>query len=242
MLNLTKKKIAVIGLGYVGLPIAVSFAKYFNVVGFDKNIKRINELIGGNDRTQELTHEELKNIKSIKFSSKQESIKDCDVYIITVPTPINKNKLPDLSFLKKATKLVGSCLSKNNIIIFESTVYPGTTEEVCVPILEKNSGFKLNKEFFVSYSPERINPGDKNHKISDIIKVVSASNQKTLVLVKNLYSKIVKAGIYCAENIKTAEVAKIIENIQRDVNIALINEFSIIFKKLNINTYKVLEA
>ena len=137
MLNLTKKKIAVIGLGYVGLPIAVSFAKYFNVVGFDKNIKRINELIGGNDRTQELTHEELKNIKSIKFSSKQESIKDCDVYIITVPTPINKNKLTDLSFLKKATKLVGSCLSKNNIIIFESTVYPGTTEEVCFQFLKK---------------------------------------------------------------------------------------------------------
>mgnify|MGYP001206897160 CR=1 FL=1 len=234
--------IAVIGLGYVGLPLAIEFSKKFQTVGYDIDEIRVKELINDFDRTNEVESEELKNNKSIVFTSNVEKIQNCNIYIVTAPTPINKNKTPDLNPLIRATETVGSLLKKDDIVIYESTVYPGATEEVCVPVLEEVSGLKFNQEFFCGYSPERINPGDKEHNLTNIVKVTSGSTDETLVKVDELYKHIVEAGTYKAPSIKVAEAAKIIENTQRDINIALINELAVIFNKLNIDTQSVLEA
>tara|TARA_B100000965_G_C19586744_1_gene756100 strand:+ start:59 stop:1330 length:1272 start_codon:yes stop_codon:yes gene_type:complete len=236
------KHIAVIGLGYVGLPLAVEFGKYYQTLGFDIDEKRIEEIKTGLDRTKELSFKELKKPNKISFTCDANELKNANIYIVTVPTPINKNKSPDLRPLKKASKLVGKHIKLGDIVIYESTVYPGATEEICVPILEKNSNLKFNSDFFVGYSPERINPGDKKHKLRDIIKVTSGSNKKTAQEINNLYSKIIKAGTFLASSIKVAEAAKVIENTQRDLNIGLINELSIIFNILGIDTNEVLKA
>jgi len=234
--------IAVIGLGYVGLPLAIEFSKKYQVVGYDLNIARIEELNKGYDRTREVSSEELVNAKNLQISSLKESIVDANVYIITVPTPVDKNNTPDLNPLKNSSKMIGTFLKKNDIVIYESTVYPGATEETCVPILEMQSGLKYNKDFFCGYSPERVNPGDKNNKLTSIKKITSGSNEKTAEFVKNLYKKIIIAGVFPASSIAVAEAAKVIENTQRDVNIALINELALIFNKMNIDTKEVLEA
>ena len=236
------KKICVVGLGYVGLPLAVEFGKYYETLGYDIDESRIKELKEYEDRTMEVSSEEIQQSTSLKLTSKKETLSKYNVYIITVPTPINKNKEPDLSFIKDSTSTVGSFLSVGDIVIYESTVFPGLTEEICVPILEEVSGLKFNLDFFCGYSPERINPGDKNHKLSSIVKLTSGSNPQTAELVDNLYKKIIKAGTYKAESIKVAEAAKVIENTQRDLNIALINELSQIFNRLNIDTEAVLKA
>ena len=236
------KKICVVGLGYVGLPLAVEFGKYYETLGYDIDESRIKELKDYEDRTMEVSSEEIQQSTSLKLTSKKEALSKCNVYIITVPTPINKNKEPDLSFIKDSTSTVGSFLSIGDIVIYESTVFPGLTEEICVPILEEVSGLKFNLDFFCGYSPERINPGDKNHKLSSIVKLTSGSNPQTAELVDNLYKKIIKAGTYKAESIKVAEAAKVIENTQRDLNIALINELSQIFNRLDIDTEAVLKA
>lgn len=232
--------ICVFGLGYVGLPLAIEFSKLFNVVGFDKSKKRVKELQIGIDKNNVISKNILLKSK-INFTNEKSYIKNCDIFIITVPTPVNKIKLPNLLYLKEATKIVSKILKKQDIVIYESTVYPGLTEEILVPILERNSKLKYNKDFFVGYSPERISPGDKNN-IKDIKKVVSGSNKPTGKKVYNLYKSIIDAGVYLAPNIKTAEACKILENIQRDVNISLMNEVSIIFNKLNIDTFEVLKA
>lgn len=237
-------KIAVIGLGYVGLPLACEFAKYFQVAGFDINEQRIKELKNGNDKTLELSEaqveEALKN--KMLFTCKLDDIKDYNVYIITVPTPIDKNNNPDLTPLIKASGSVGKVLKKDDVIIYESTVYPGATEEDCVPVLEKTSGLKYNKDFFCGYSPERINPGDKEHTVSKILKITSGSTPKIAKFVDNLYKKVIKAGTHLAPNIKVAEAAKVIENTQRDINIAFVNELAMIFNKMGIDTKAVLDA
>ena len=235
------KNISVIGLGYVGLPLAIEFSKKFNVVGFDLNKNRIEELINCVDRTSEISKEELKKT-DIKFTSLEDDLLKTNIYIVTVPTPVDRYKNPNLQNLKAASELVGSLLNKNNLVIYESTVFPGATEELCIPILEKASGLKLNKDFYCGYSPERVNPGDKDHKLIDILKITSGSNKKALKMVDDLYQEIINAGTYKAESIKVAEAAKVIENTQRDLNIALINELSILFKKMNIDTLDVLEA
>lgn len=237
-----KKKISIIGLGYVGLPLAVQFSKKYDVVGYDLDVNRIKDLKRGVDRTNELKDEDIKHLKKIKLTSDRKNISDSSIYIITVPTPVDKNNKPDLNPLKNASELVGECLSKNNIVIYESTVFPGCTEQVCVPILEKVSKLNYNQHFFCGYSPERINPGDKKRTLTKIVKIVSASNDETLKIINNLYKSIISAGTYKAKSIDVAEAAKVIENTQRDVNIALINELSLIFDKLNINTNEVLEA
>ena len=243
-----KIKIAVIGLGYVGLPLAVLFAKKFKVVGYDINLNRIDELNNFNDSTNEIDSsilkETLKNENNcgLKVSSDKNEIKNSDYYIITVPTPIDKNNKPELSPLLKASELVGSILSKNNVVIYESTVYPGATEEDCVPVLEKTSSLKFNKDFFVGYSPERINPGDKTHTIEKIIKVTSGSTEKIAEKIDKLYSSVISAGTFKATSIKVAEMAKVIENTQRDINIAFVNELSKITSKLGLKTNDVLEA
>jgi UDP-N-acetyl-D-galactosamine dehydrogenase len=234
--------IAVIGLGYVGLPLAVEFGRNRNVIGFDINKSRINELKRGVDRTLEISDEELKDSIYLSFSNNLEDLKECKIFIITVPTPINKNKEPDLIPLKQASNAIGSILKKGDIVIYESTVYPGATEEVCVPILQKKSGLIFNKEFYCGYSPERINPGDKEHRITTIKKVTSGSTPQIAKKVDELYQEIITEGTFMAASIKVAEAAKVIENTQRDVNIALINELSLIFNKLNIDTKSVLEA
>ena len=234
--------IAVVGLGYVGLPLAVEFGRKRNVVGFDINESRIKELIEGVDRTLETTYEELKDAIHLNFSNNLEDLKECKIFIITVPTPINKKKEPDLTHLKQASDAIGSILKKGDIVIYESTVYPGATEEVCVPILQKKSGLIFNKEFYCGYSPERINPGDKEHRITTIKKVTSGSTPEIAKRVNELYQEIITEGTFMASSIKVAEAAKVIENTQRDVNIALINELSLIFNKLNIDTKSVLEA
>ena len=236
------KKICVVGSGYVGLPLAVEFGKYYETLGYDIDESRIKELKDYEDRTMEVSSEEIQQSTSLKLTSKKETLSKYNVYIITVPTPINKNKEPDLSFIKDSTSTVGSFLSVGDIVIYESTVFPGLTEEICVPILEEVSGLKFNLDFFCGYSPERINPGDKNHKLSSIVKLTSGSNPQTAELVDNLYKKIIKAGTYKAESIKVAEAAKVIENTQRDLNIALINELSQIFNRLDIDTEAVLKA
>jgi len=241
-LNFDDLKIAVIGLGYVGLPLAVEFGNKFKVIGFDVNKFRIDKLKKGIDETLEITKEELKKSKYLKFTSKIDNIKDSNIFIVTVPTPIDEFKKPDLSFLKHASDSIGLYLKKGDIVVYESTVYPGVTEEICVPILEEKSGLIFNKDFYCGYSPERINPGDKKHKIKSIKKIISGSTQDTAKTINLLYKQIINAGTYIAPSIKVAEAAKVIENTQRDVNIALINELSIIFNKLGIDTESVLEA
>jgi UDP-N-acetyl-D-galactosamine dehydrogenase len=242
-MNPSKLKLAIVGLGYVGLPLAIEFGKTFNnVFGFDINKKRIDELNLFTDITGEISSLNIRRATKLKFSNNLSEIKNCNCYIIAVPTPVNKKNIPDLKLLINACKLVAKVLKKNDVVIYESTVYPGATEEVCVPILEKFSLLKFNKDFYIGYSPERINPGDKKHTIKNIIKVVAGSTPKTTNFVSDLYSSIVKAGTYKVSSIKTAEAAKVIENTQRDLNIALINELSIIFQKLNLNTEEVLKA
>ncbi len=242
-MNLKNVKLGIIGLGYVGLPLAVEFGKKFKkVVGFDLKRKRIKELRSLTDTTEEVSRKELKSSKNLSFTYNLKDIETCNCYIVAVPTPVNNKKKPDFKLLKNASKIVGNVLKKNDVIIFESTVYPGATEEICVPILEKTSRLKFNLDFFVGYSPERINPGDKKHTIKNIIKIVSGSNIKITNFISDLYSKIVKAGTHKVSSIKVAEAAKVIENTQRDLNIALINELSIIFTKLNLNTEEILRA
>ncbi len=236
------KSIAIIGLGYVGLPLAVEFGKKYQTTGFDVSRMRISQLKKFIDVTGEVDKKNLKKSKKLSFSFNQKSIKNCNIFIITVPTPINEINKPDLKILKEALKIVGTNLSKNCTVVLESTVYPGTVEEVCVPILEKESGLKLNKDFFMGYSPERINPGDKKHYLTNITKIVSGSNKRTVSELSKLYGSIIKAKIYKSPSIQVAEAAKVIENCQRDINIAFINELSLIFEKLNINTNDVLNA
>lgn len=235
-------KIGIIGLGYVGLPLAVSFSKQHYVIGYDVNSKRIKELKIGKDSTLEVPRTDLIEAKNLNFTNLIEDLKNCNCYVITVPTPIDKRNKPNFEPLLKATTLVASILKRGDVVIFESTVYPGATEEVCVPLLEKISKLIYNTDFYIGYSPERINPGDKSHKLKDIIKITSGSNAKTADFVDNLYKKIISAGTYKAGSIKIAEAAKVIENTQRDLNIALVNELALIFKKLGLDTHKVLEA
>lgn len=233
--------IAIIGLGYVGLPLAIEFAKKHPVVGFDINQGRIDELRSGTDRTLEVHDSELKST-TMKFTNKLEEIQNCNVFIVTVPTPIDEHKRPDLTPLVKASETVGKVLKKNDIVIYESTVYPGCTEEDCVPVLEKVSGLKFNKDFFCGYSPERINPGDKDRTVTKILKVTSGSTPEIADKVNNLYASVITAGTFKASSIKVAEAAKVIENSQRDINIAFVNELSLIFNKMNLDTKEVLEA
>ena len=242
MINENDTKLGIIGLGYVGLPLAVEFGKKFATVGFDINDTRINELKFGKDSTLEITNEEISLSKKLKFTSNTDDLKSCSIFIITVPTPIDLNKKPDLLPLLNASQLVGSLLKKNDLVIYESTVFPGATEEFCVPVLERNSNLKFNQDFFCGYSPERINPGDKERNVTSIKKVTSGSTPEIADLVDGLYNTIVDAGTYKAKSIKVAEAAKVIENTQRDINIALINELSIIFNKLDIDTEAVLKA
>lgn len=237
-----KDKIAIIGLGYVGLPLVVEFSKKYKVVGFDIDKERISELINAHDRTNEISSEKLKKVKNILFTSKADLIEDANIYIVTVPTPVDKNKNPDLKSIKSASSLVGSYLKKGDVVIYESTVFPGCTEEICVPILEKSSGLTYNEDFFCGYSPERINPGDKHHTLSQITKITSGSNEKVASFVDLLYKEIIEAGTFKATSIAVAEAAKVIENTQRDVNIALINELSMIFQRLGLDTKEVLDA
>jgi UDP-N-acetyl-D-glucosamine/UDP-N-acetyl-D-galactosamine dehydrogenase len=237
-------KIALIGLGYVGLPLAAAFASKYNVIGFDINTKRVDELNNGFDTTNELSNEQLKTVvgTSLKLTSTLADISECNTFIVTVPTPVTSSKSPDLTPVVKATESVSSILKKGDTVIYESTVYPGVTEDICVPILEEKTGLKFNSDFFVGYSPERINPGDKKHTITKITKVVSGSTPETLKELTALYGSIIEAGIYEAPTIKTAEAAKVIENTQRDINIAFVNELSIIFSKMGIDTNEVLKA
>ena len=238
------KKICIVGLGYVGLPLAHAFSKKYQVVGFDINKPRVDELNSGFDRTLELTSDEVN--ESIKngmiYSTNIDDIKDCNIYIVTVPTPIDSTNRPDLTPLIKSSQTIGKVLKRDDIVIYESTVYPGVTEEVCVPQLEKESGMIFNKDFFCGYSPERINPGDKEHTVTKILKITSGSNPEIAIVVDELYKSIITAGTYKASSIKVAEAAKVIENTQRDVNIALINELALIFDTMNINTNDVIEA
>ena len=234
--------IAIIGLGYVGLPLAVEFGKKRTVIGFDINEKRITELQAGHDRTLETTPDELKEADKLAFTATPQDLSDCAIFIVTVPTPVDSANRPDLTPLIKASETVGKVLRNGAIVIFESTVYPGATEEVCVPILEKCSGKKFNVDFFCGYSPERINPGDKEHRLPSIKKVTSGSTPEVAELVDQLYRQIITAGTYKASSIKVAEAAKVIENTQRDVNIALMNELSLIFRRLGIDTLEVLQA
>jgi UDP-N-acetyl-D-galactosamine dehydrogenase len=235
-------KLGVIGLGYVGLPLAIEFSKKRNVIGFDNDKKRIEQLKLGIDKNLEFKNEALKNKKNLKYTYKQKDLINLNCFIITVPTPINKFNKPDLKPLISASEMIGKIIKKGDIIIYESTVYPGCIEEVCVPILEKFSYLEFNKSFFCGYSPERINPGDKKHTISNIKKITSGSTPKVLNLINDLYNEIITAGTHKTSSIKIAEAAKVIENTQRDLNIALINEFSMIFNKLNIDTKEVLDA
>lgn len=235
-------KIAIIGLGYVGLPLAVEFSKKYSVVGFDTNLVRIQELENNFDRTGELTTDELRKTLSLIFTSAVNSINDCNVYIITVPTPIDVYKKPDLTPLLKASETVGKVLKSGDIVIYESTVYPGCTEEDCVPVLEKFSSLKFNQDFFCGYSPERINPGDKERTLTKILKITSGSDNATADFVDNLYKSIIEAGTYRAASLKVAEAAKVIENCQRDINIAFVNELALIFSKIGLDTLSVLEA
>ena len=242
MLKIEETKIGIIGLGYVGLPLAVEFGKLIPTVGFDINANRIAELSSGKDSTLEVDAIELSESVHLSYSNQLEALKSCNVYIVTVPTPIDRYKRPDLSPLESASRMLGEVLGQDDVAIFESTVYPGATEEVCVPIMESVSGLTFNKDFYVGYSPERINPGDKEHRVSNILKVTSGSTPEIADFVDTLYKKIIKAGTYKASSIRVAEAAKAIENTQRDVNIALINELALIFNRLDIDTMEVLEA
>lgn len=244
MNNLNEKKIGIIGLGYVGLPLAVEFSSYYSVVGFDINSKRIDELLRGFDQTREVDEIHLQKVleKNLKFTSNTNDINDCSIYIVTVPTPIDSFKVPDLKPLLNASELVGKVLKKGDIVIYESTVYPGCTEEDCVPVLERNSGLVFNKDFFCGYSPERINPGDKINTLKNIVKVTSGSTNKVAEIVDNLYSSIISAGTHKASSIKVAEASKAIENAQRDLNISFVNELALIFDRMGIDTNDVLDA
>ena len=235
-------KIAIIGLGYVGLPLAVEFGKKYPVLGFDINKERIGELEKGYDRTLEVDEANLKSSTNLSFSCVKDDLKSCNVFIVTVPTPVDEYKRPDLTPLIKASETVGSALKKGDIVIYESTVYPGCTEEDCVPVLERVSGLKFNEDFFCGYSPERINPGDKEHTVTKILKVTSGSTPETADKVDALYASIIMAGTHKASSIKVAEAAKVIENSQRDINIAFVNELSLIFNKMGIDTLDVLAA
>ena len=239
--NYREQNIAVIGLGYVGLPLAVEFSKKRKVIAFDTNESRIRQLKKGIDKTMEVELQDLGS-RNLIYTFNKELLSKCKIFIITVPTPINKKKEPDLSYLKKASRIVGKSLTKDSLVIYESTVYPGATEEICIPILEKSSKLSFNKDFFCGYSPERINPGDSTRKLSNIVKIVSGSNERIAKEVDKLYSEIIQAGTFKASSIKIAEAAKVIENTQRDLNIALINELSILFNKLEIDTEEVLKA
>jgi UDP-N-acetyl-D-galactosamine dehydrogenase len=243
MINKTKDlKLAVIGLGYVGLPLGLEFAKKRKVIGFDIDKKRIEELNSGIDKNLEFNKDELQNSNQLNFTNNQDDLKSANCYIITIPTPVDKFKKPDLTLLLKASETIGKIIKQGDLVIYESTVYPGCTEEICVPVLEKFSKLKFNQDFFCGYSPERINPGDKEHTISNIKKVTSGSTPGIADLVDSLYKEIIIAGTHKAPSIKVAEAAKVIENTQRDLNIALINELSILFRKMNIDTQSVLEA
>ena len=235
-------KIAIVGLGYVGLPLAVEFGKKSEVVGFDINKSRIAELQSGRDSTLEVSEDELKEATKLSYTANPEDVRDCNIYIVTVPTPIDEHKRPDLTSLQKSSETVGKLLNKGDIVVYESTVYPGATEEVCVPILEQNSGMTFNQDFYCGYSPERINPGDKEHRVSTIKKVTSGSTAEIADKVDALYQTVITAGTHKASSIKVAEAAKVIENTQRDVNIALINELALIFNRLEIDTEEVLKA
>ena len=235
-------QIAVVGLGYVGLPLAASFGRHFRTTGFDVKAKRINELTEGIDRTGELTAEELAAAGNLSFTTDPTDLRECSIVVVAVPTPIDARKAPDLRPLLAATKSVGSVLSEGATVVYESTVYPGATEEECVPILEQESGLVFNRDFFVGYSPERINPGDREHRIESIVKVVAGSTPETADLLCELYGTIVTAGVHRASSIRVAEAAKVIENTQRDLNIALVNELAQIFHRLDIDTTEVLEA
>jgi UDP-N-acetyl-D-galactosamine dehydrogenase len=242
MLKLEDVKLAILGLGYVGLPLAVEFGKQRSVVGFDINAQRISALEAGHDETLEVSDEELASARLLSFSSDVANLADCNVFIVTVPTPIDEHRQPDLTPLVKASETIGRVLKRGDIVIYESTVYPGATEEDCVPVLERVSGLKFNVDFFAGYSPERINPGDKEHRVTTIKKVTSGSTAEVADLVDELYNKIITAGTHKASSIKVAEAAKVIENTQRDLNIALINELAIIFNKMGIDTESVLQA
>ena len=242
MLKLSDLKIAVIGLGYVGLPLAVEFGKKVPVIGFDIHKKRIEELQSGQDHTLEVSPEELQQANQLSYSANLDDLKSCNFFIVTVPTPVDHVNRPDLTPLQKASETIGQVLSPGDIVVYESTVYPGATEEVCIPILEKMSGLKFNQDFFAGYSPERINPGDKVNTLTKIKKITSGSTPEIAELVDQVYSSIITAGTHKASSIKVAEAAKVIENTQRDLNIALVNELSVIFDRLGIDTLDVLEA
>lgn len=242
MRNLESTKIAIVGLGYVGLPLAVEFGKHYDTVGFDINATRIDELRAGRDNTLEVDADELAAATRLRFSASLDDLRSCSVYIVTVPTPIDSAKRPDLTPLIKASETLGKVLKPGDTVVYESTVYPGCTEEVCVPILEKNSGLAYNRDFFAGYSPERINPGDKQHRVTTILKVTSGSTPEVADFVDRLYGSIITAGTHKASCIKVAEAAKVIENTQRDLNIALVNDLAILFNKLGIDTLEVLQA
>ncbi|MQZ32251.1 Vi polysaccharide biosynthesis UDP-N-acetylglucosamine C-6 dehydrogenase TviB [Acinetobacter haemolyticus] len=242
MLTLAELKIAIIGLGYVGLPLAVEFGKKLPVIGFDIHQKRIEELQSGQDHTLEVSPEELKQASHLSYTADLDDLKDCNFFIVTVPTPIDDYKQPDLTPLIKASTSIGKVLKKRDIVVYESTVYPGATEEACIPVLEQVSGLKFNQDFFAGYSPERINPGDKLHRVTNILKITSGSTPEVAEFVDQVYNLVIEAGTHKAPSIKVAEAAKVIENTQRDVNIALINELAVIFNKLGIDTEAVLQA
>jgi UDP-N-acetyl-D-galactosamine dehydrogenase len=239
---MSSTKVAIIGLGYVGLPLAVEFGKKYDTVGFDISSKRIDELKKGVDLTLETSKEDLKAAKRLMYTTNPDDMRPCNVFIVTVPTPIDEFKRPDLTLVAKATETVAKVIKKDDIVVYESTVYPGCTEELCVPILERVSGLKFNQDFFCGYSPERINPGDKQHTVTKIKKVTSGSTKETMVKVDALYRSIITAGTHPVSSIKVAEAAKVIENSQRDINIAFINELALIFERMGIDTLEVLEA
>lgn len=239
---MNNKKIAIIGLGYVGLPLALAFAAYYEVVGFDIDTRRVDELKQGLDSTGEIDHAALNAVSNLVFTNHTDAIAGCSVFIVTVPTPLHADNTPDLHFLEDASVMIGNMLKEGDLVIYESTVYPGCTEEICVPVLEEESGLVYNRDFFVGYSPERINPGDRSRKIQDIVKVVSGSNELTAYTVKALYDDVIKAGTHLAPSIKVAEAAKAVENAQRDVNISFMNELVLMFDKMGIDTDDVLAA
>ena len=242
MFQLEQLKIAIMGLGYVGLPLAVEFGKKVQTTGFDINLQRIQELNNFQDHTLEVSAEELAQVENLSYCSHMEQLKQCNFFIVTVPTPIDNFKQPDLTPLIKASQSIAQILKKGDVVVYESTVYPGATEEVCIPVLEQYSGLVFNQDFFVGYSPERINPGDKQRKVTNILKITSGSTDEVADYIDTVYQLIIEAGTYKAPSIKVAEAAKVIENTQRDVNIALINELALIFNKMNIDTEEVLKA
>ena len=241
-MNLNNIKVAIIGLGYVGLPLLFEVSKHYKVIGYDININRINSLKKNIDYTKEVTTKKLQDRQNINFTNNIDNLSQCSFFIITVPTPITNKYKPDLKFLRQASKEIGKIIKPNSFIVYESTVYPGCTEEVCLPILLKYSGLTYNKNLFLGYSPERINPGDKKHTIDKIVKITSGSNKLAADFIDSFYSKIIKVGTHRVSTIRIAEAAKVIENTQRDLNIALVNELSIIFKKLNLDTNEILNA